>query len=69
MIQSNDETNQISKAVTDTKPYHAPKLTLLGPIHAIVQNGVGVGGDGAVDPASTLSVGQKNVGLGFSKPW
>jgi hypothetical protein len=55
MIQSNDETNQISKAVTDTKPYHAPKLTLLGPIHAIVQNGVGVGGDGAVDPASTLS--------------
>jgi hypothetical protein len=47
MIQSNDETNQTSKEVAVTKAYHAPKLTLLGPIHGIVQHsGSQIGSDG-----------------------
>jgi hypothetical protein len=46
MIQSNDGTNQIPKDIAVTKTYHAPKMTLLGPIHGIIQAGGAGGPDG-----------------------
>lgn len=44
MIQAEDQTR--TNAVAISKTYHAPKFTPLGPIHSLVLNMGGSGGDG-----------------------
>ena len=37
---------ELKAPMIELKAYHAPKLTQLGPIHSLVQHGVGTGSDG-----------------------